>query len=78
MACVGIVIGVWLVNKHGNHSIVPCLDLFIPICCLELIFQKNVLGQQAIITISNKSIIMTLQGGFSPLRNNCIGVICAW
>ena len=35
-----MVLGVWLVKKHGNHSIVPCLDLLIPVYCQELLFQK--------------------------------------
>ena len=31
---------VLLVIKHGNDSVIPCLDLFIPVYCLELLFQK--------------------------------------
>ena len=40
MAYVRIVLGVWLVIKHEKYSIGPCLDLFIPVYCLELLFQN--------------------------------------
>ena len=33
---------------------------------------------QAIITISNKLVLMTLKGGWNSLRNGCIGLICVW